>query len=177
MSIDIMIIPRGELTLTPRTLLTTWRELLDPSDRGLLGDPALLLVNPGPEPPRWPIDQVLERERFYTFRLGVENTLSFGASETATTFDEAEYVGDFGRNLSEPERAHVIEVWRRAGYFLEITSLAGRGPRELALASALARAAARLTGGWVGIEGGGIVAPPVGIYTPEALAGVTLKLK
>lgn len=178
MSIDIMIIPRGELTITPRRLISTWAELLEPSDRALLGDDAALVqVSAEPERSPWPADRVIERELFYACWLEVPNTLSFGAAETATTFEEDEYVADVGRNLSDSERQHVIDAWRRAGYFLEITSYAGRGPRELSLASALARAAAELTEGWVGIEGGGILAPAVGIYTPDALARIPLQLK
>ncbi|MEQ1507720.1 MAG: hypothetical protein ABMB14_36160 [Myxococcota bacterium] len=104
------------------------------------------------------------------FDLGAANTLTLMVMVTAGNYDEEEFLGDYGRNLSADEVRGLSAGWRDNGYFIALTSFAGRADGELEKMVALAVALAEAVGGRVVLPSSTVFNRAVGAYTSDEFA-------
>ena len=87
----------------------------------------------------------------HVYRLDMprDNTLLLTLAANAGNLDEEEYLGDYGRNLDAATVRRLAQRWREAGWYWELTTMAGRAPQEPQLFVALGASLADACTGYV----------------------------
>lgn len=114
--------------------------------------------------------ETLSLPGYYYFELARDNTLSLDLEPNLDGEGLSDYVDDFGRNLTAETKESIQEKWRRAGFFVSVSSYGGRAKHELDLLVKIAKFVAQLTNGVVVVMDNGVFARPAGIYVPDEFA-------
>lgn len=107
---------------------------------------------------------------YYYFELARDSTLSLDLEPNHDEQGLSDFVDDFGRNLTPETKESIWKKWRRAGFFVCVSSYGGRAKHELDLLVQIANFVALLTNGLVVVMDNGVFAHPVGIYVPDEFA-------
>ena len=106
---------------------------------------------------------------YYSFSIEGKNcTLSMAIEPSADCVENADYLGDFARNLSDESKETLQQQWEQAGYLITVESYGGRPRHEIRAMMLVAICLARVTEGVVLVTDS-IVGLMVGVYSPEEI--------